>query len=98
MLNGIGCFRVNSQILPLKTHPDAGYELVELPGGRQIMTQFRKCGAFAKKAGVRTTFHPDQFVVLNSPRPDIPGPISLSSRLRDLSTSQGSPNGLVPMS
>ncbi len=23
--NGIGDFRINSQILPLKTHPDAGY-------------------------------------------------------------------------
>lgn len=69
--NGIGCFRVNSQILPLKTHPDVGYELAELPGGRQIVGQFRKCGAFAKTAGLRTTFHPDQFVVLNSPRPDV---------------------------
>jgi UV DNA damage endonuclease len=69
--NGIGCFRVNSQILPVKTHPDVGYDLAELPGGRQIVNQFRKCGAFAKAAGLRTTFHPDQFVVLNSPRPDV---------------------------
>ncbi len=69
--NGIGCFRVNSQILPLKTHPDVGYDLAELPGGRQIVNQFRKCGAFAKSAGLRMTFHPDQFVVLNSPRPDV---------------------------
>lgn len=69
--NGIGCFRVNSQILPVKTHPDVGYELKELPGGPQIVKQFRKCGAFAKTAGLRTTFHPDQFVVLNSPRPDV---------------------------
>ena len=69
--NGIGCFRVNSQILPVKTHPDAGYDLAELPGGRQIVSQFRKCGAFAKAAGLRTTFHPDQFVVLNSPKPGV---------------------------
>jgi len=69
--NGIGCFRVNSQILPLKTHPEVGYELEELPGGRQIIEQFRRCGRFAKQAGVRTTFHPDQFVVLNSPKPDV---------------------------
>jgi UV DNA damage endonuclease len=69
--NGIGCFRVNSQILPLKTHPEVGYDLAELPGGRQIVGQFRKCGAFAKTAGLRTTFHPDQFVVLNSPKPDV---------------------------
>ena len=69
--NGIGCFRVNSQILPLKTHPEVGYDLAELPGGRQIVNQFRKCGTFAKAAGLRTTFHPDQFVVLNSPKPDV---------------------------
>ena len=69
--NGIGCFRVNSQILPLKTHPDVGYDLKELPGGRQIVSQFRKCKAFAKSAGLRTVFHPDQFVVLNSSRPDV---------------------------
>ena len=69
--NGIVCFRVNSQILPVKTHPEVGYELAELPGGRQIVGQFRKCGAFAKAAGLRTTFHPDQFVVLNSPKPDV---------------------------
>jgi UV DNA damage endonuclease len=23
--NGIGCFRINSQILPIKTHPTCGY-------------------------------------------------------------------------
>ena len=69
--NGIGSFRVNSQILPLKTHPDTGYDLKKLPGGPQIVSQFRKCRAFAKAAGLRTTFHPDQFVVLNSSRPDV---------------------------
>ena len=69
--HGIGCFRVNSQILPLKTHPDLGYELARLPGGRQIIAQFQECGKFAKAAGLRITFHPDQFVVLNSPRLDV---------------------------
>ena len=29
--NGIGAFRINSQILPVKTHPEAGYERHELP-------------------------------------------------------------------
>jgi UV DNA damage endonuclease len=69
--NDIGCFRVNSQILPLKTHPDLAYDLTELPGGKQIIAQFRKCGAFAEANGLRTVFHPDQFVVLNSPRPEV---------------------------
>jgi UV DNA damage endonuclease len=69
--NGIGSFRINSQILPLKTHPNVGYDLKELPGGSQIVAQFRKCKVFATSAGLRTAFHPDQFVVLNSPRPDV---------------------------
>ena len=68
---GFGCFRVNSQILPLKTHPEVGYDVKELPGGRQIIEQFLECGRFANSAGLRTTFHPDQFVVLNSPKPDV---------------------------
>jgi UV DNA damage endonuclease len=53
--NGIGCFRVNSQILPLMTHPDIGYKVQELPGGRQIIKRFQACGEFAKKAGLRIT-------------------------------------------
>jgi len=39
--HGIGCFRMNSQILPLKTHPEVGYGVRELPGGRQIVKQFQ---------------------------------------------------------
>lgn len=69
--NHIGCFRVNSQILPLKTHPDCGYEIEELPDGDEIIHRFRMGGKFANKHGLRTCFHPDQFVVLNSPRPDV---------------------------
>lgn len=69
--HGIGCFRINSQILPLKTHPDVGYDLDDLPGGGQIIDHFRRCGNFARANGLRTTFHPDQFVVLNSPKPDV---------------------------
>ncbi|MEC9094651.1 MAG: UV DNA damage repair endonuclease UvsE, partial [Planctomycetota bacterium] len=33
--------------------------------------RFKNCGIFAAKNNVRTCFHPDQFVVLNSPRPDV---------------------------
>ncbi len=69
--HGIGAFRINSQILPLKTHPVVGYELGDLPGGGEIIRSFEECGAFARKHQVRTSFHPDQFVLLNSPRPDV---------------------------
>ena len=69
--NGIGCFRINSQILPLKTHPECGYEVGDLPDGDEIIRRFKKCKRFAKRYKLRTCFHPDQFVVLNSPRPDV---------------------------
>ncbi len=64
--NGIGCFRVNSQVLPLKTHPALAYELKDLPGGAEIVKMFRSCGALARRRGLRLTFHPDQFVLLSS--------------------------------
>ncbi len=67
--NGIGAFRINSQILPVKTHPDAGYEVTELPDGDAIVERFRECGAFARAHDLRLSFHPDQYVVLNSPNP-----------------------------
>ena len=67
--HGIGAFRVNSQILPIKTHPTAGYAVEELPGSSAIIARYRECGAFAREHGLRLSFHPDQFVVLNSPNP-----------------------------
>jgi UV DNA damage endonuclease len=69
--SGIGAFRVNSQILPLKTHPDVGYRMDELPGGRDIVARFRACGRYARAHGVRTSFHPDQFILLSSPDADV---------------------------
>jgi UV DNA damage endonuclease len=67
--HGIGAFRINSQILPVKTHPEAGYEMSELPGGEEVVARFRACGRFARSNNLRLSFHPDQFVVLNSPNP-----------------------------
>ncbi|OGR78891.1 MAG: UV damage repair endonuclease UvsE [Elusimicrobia bacterium GWC2_64_44] len=69
--HGIGCFRVNSQVLPLATHPELGYDLKDLPGGRAIIADFEDCGALARKLGLRLTFHPDQFILLSSPNPAV---------------------------
>jgi UV DNA damage endonuclease len=65
--HGIGAFRIQSQILPLKTHPRAGYRIEQLPEADDIVVRFQRCGVFAKEKSIRTGFHPDQFVVLNSP-------------------------------
>ena len=69
--DGIGSFRIASPILPIKTHPTVGYRVDELPGSEEIVAQFRRCGEFASAHGIRTGFHPDQFVVLNSPNTEI---------------------------
>jgi UV DNA damage endonuclease len=69
--NGIGCFRINSQILPLKTHPDLGYDVSDLPHAEAVMDIFKACGRFCRDHDIRTTFHPDQFIVLSSPHADV---------------------------
>ena len=68
---GIGAFRVNSQILPLMTHPSQGYAIDELPGSNDIIDLFRHCGDFARRFDIRTSFHPDQFVVIASPKSEV---------------------------
>ena len=69
--NKIGCFRITSRILPIKTHSVYGYNLVDLPDGELILNKFKSCGDYAKKNNIRLCFHPDQFVVLNSQKPDV---------------------------
>jgi UV DNA damage endonuclease len=63
--NDIGCFRINSHILPLKTHPELGYDADVL--GPKVIAAFRRCGELARSTNTRLSFHPDQFVVLSSP-------------------------------
>jgi UV DNA damage endonuclease len=69
--HGIGAFRINSQILPLKTHPEVGYDMKDLPAGAEIVKRFRRCGRLSREHDIRTTFHPDQFIVLNSPDSEV---------------------------
>jgi len=69
--HGIGSFRILTPICPVKTHPTVGYRVEELPGADKIVAQFRRCAEFARAHNIRTGFHPDQFVVLNSPDANI---------------------------
>ena len=69
--HGIGDFRINSQILPLYTHPQLGYRFEDLPASAQIVEAFERCGAFSRRHGLRTTFHPDQFILLSSPSAEV---------------------------
>jgi UV DNA damage endonuclease len=65
---GIGAFRINSQILPLGTHPISGYTLDRIDRNGGIRQAFLEAGRLAQESDVRLSFHPDQFVVLNSER------------------------------
>jgi UV DNA damage endonuclease len=69
--HGIGDFRVNSQILPLKTHPGVGYHIRDLPKYQTIIDLFMNCGEYCFEKNLRTTFHPDQFILLSSPNEDV---------------------------
>ena len=77
--NGMFSFRINSQILPLKTHPEWGYRMEDLPDGEKIVSRFQEAGKFCRKNNIRTSFHPDQFIVLSSPRLEV-----VESSIRDL--------------
>lgn len=68
---GIGAFRINSQILPLATHPVTGYVLADLDPDGTIAAGFQAAGALARRYDVRLSFHPDQFVVLSSETPRV---------------------------
>jgi UV DNA damage endonuclease len=69
--NDIRAFRINSQILPLKTHPLLGYEIEDLPQSTEIVNAFKKCKTYGRRHDLRTSFHPDQFILLSSPNPEV---------------------------
>jgi UV DNA damage endonuclease len=69
--HGIGCFRINSQILPLKTHPEVGYRTQDLPDCLDIIACFEAAGRYCRQHDIRTTFHPDQFILLSSPSREV---------------------------
>ena len=69
--NDIRAFRINSQILPLKTHPQLGYEIEDLPQSTVILKAFKKCKTYGRRHDLRTSFHPDQFILLSSPNPEV---------------------------
>jgi len=65
--SGIGAFRVNSRIFPLKTHPQVGYEVADLPDHAAIARTYQQAADQALRRNIRLSFHPDQFTLLSSP-------------------------------
>jgi UV DNA damage endonuclease len=70
---GIGAFRIMSPLFPRMTHPDVGYRLSKLPDGQRIEELLREVREWSVSHDIRLSFHPDQFVVLSSPHPEVVG-------------------------
>lgn len=68
---GIKSFRISSPLFPLYTHPEYGYTLDSLPDNGEIRKIFGMIKKFRKANDIRLSFHPDQFVVISSPNPDV---------------------------
>ena len=68
---GIRAFRVSSGLFPLATHPVSGYSIDGLPSAAAIRAALGRARSRAREAGIRLSLHPDQFIVLNSARPEV---------------------------
>lgn len=68
---GFGAFRVNSQFFPLCTHPSVGYQLQDLPDAQSIADLLDQVGRFRATHGLRLSFHPDQFILLSTLKPEV---------------------------
>jgi UV DNA damage endonuclease len=64
----IGMYRLSSDLAPYATHPD-------MPQFHAMVAEsdaeLRAIGAKAKRLDIRLSFHPSQFVLLNSPNPEL---------------------------
>jgi len=66
-LNGIKFFRLSSAIVPWGDNID----LTQLKDYKEIKSELKKAGDFAKYWGIRITSHPGPFVVLTSPKENV---------------------------
>ena len=66
--HNIAMYRLSSDLAPYATHPD----MPQFHGMvAESEAELRAVGAKARALGIRLSFHPSQFVVLNSPDPEL---------------------------
>ncbi|WP_127498409.1 UV DNA damage repair endonuclease UvsE [Paenibacillus glycanilyticus] len=63
----IHMYRFSSKLIPLSTHED----LLEWDPFPVLRPSMKEIGDYAKKTGMRTSFHPDHFCVFSTNRPDV---------------------------
>jgi len=61
--NGIFFFRISSNSVPFASHP-----VMDFPWQKHFKDHLHTIGGFIKDNGMRVSMHPDQFILLNSPR------------------------------
>ena len=66
-MNGISLFRLSSAIIPWGDHLD----LTQLKDYKEIKSELKKAGDFAKFHNMRINSHPGPFVVLTSPKEQV---------------------------
>lgn len=61
--NRVSVYRFSSRLIPLATHP----ELSHWDYIGELSPQFVELGSYIRENGLRVTFHPDHYTLLNSP-------------------------------
>lgn len=65
--------RIGSDVLPAYTHPDWSWIYKDTNFVNSISKSLSRVGDYARKHDIRLSFHPGQFCVLSSDRPDVVG-------------------------
>ena len=64
--HGFLFFRITSDLIPFASHPVCMFDWAG-----HFSAKFAKIGEFIRSHDIRISMHPDQFTLLNSPKPDV---------------------------
>ncbi|PYZ96123.1 UV damage repair endonuclease UvsE [Alteribacter lacisalsi] len=62
----ISLFRLSSSMVPLATHPQAAWDFTA-----PFKEEWAELGGLIRSAGIRPSFHPNQFTLFTSPKEDV---------------------------
>lgn len=62
----ISLYRMSSSLVPLATHPEVLWDFIS-----PFRSEWQELGDFIKQKQMRVSFHPNQFTLFTSPRPEV---------------------------